>query len=153
VTAQSVPQALFVSLLAATLLWGGCSEEVVLDNAGTACLSTSGDWPEGGQDFVADQPLTVVVRFDDCLSSSCDTNRQANCEISMTGDRIVVTSTASYTDEGGAGSSCTTDCVVFETSCETPALAEGDYTLVYGDEELAFHVGSPTGNYCVPPRS
>lgn len=140
-------------LIASTGILGGCGDEVNLDNTGLACLTTSGEWPEGGQVFEADQSVTVVVRFDDCLSSSCDTNRQGSCDVEVSADRIVISSQGSYTDESGAGSSCTDDCGVFDVTCDTGPIPEGEYTLVYGSEEIDLSIPGPTGNYCVPNRT
>lgn len=129
---------------------GGCDDEVIVDNTGMACLSTTGEWPEDNLVFEADQPLTVFVRFSACLSSSCDTNRQGSCSVEVSSDRIVISSEGSYTDESGAGTFCTADCGIFDVTCESDPIPEGNYTVVYGSEEISLTIPGPTGNYCVP---
>lgn len=143
---------LSIWLIATSGILGGCGDEVILDNTGTACLTTSGEWPEGGQVFETDQSVTVIVRFDECLSSSCDTNRVGSCDVEVSAGRIVISSQGSYTDESGAGSGCTNDCGIFDVTCETGPIPEDEYTVVYGSEEIDLSIPGPTGSYCVPNR-
>lgn len=138
--------------LAAALLATGCADEVVLDDVGMACLTSTAGWSNDHQAFEADAPVHVTVRLDSCLSSTCTFNYQASCEAEVTGDRIVIRAHGSYTDEGGAGRTCSEVCFVLDAACETPPLAEGEYTVVYGDEETSLAIPSITSAYCIPPR-
>ena len=136
--------------LAATLLVAACGEEVVLEDAGEACLSATPGWPDGFQSFEAGAPAYVTVRLNECLSSSCTSDMSARCDVEVTGDRIVISAQGSYTDESGASRTCTDDCMVFDTACETPALAEGTYTVAYGEAEITLGIPSLTGASCLP---
>lgn len=131
----------------------GCGGDVVtLDNQGAVCLSTTTDFPEGGQQFEADSTLYAIVTFATCLSSSCSSDRTAECQVAVQGDRIVITSRGSYTDESGPGQACTTDCLYLEATCETGPLPAGEYTIIYGEDELPLTIPGITGAYCVPER-
>jgi hypothetical protein len=138
--------------LAAALLATGCADEVVLEDSGLACLTSTAGWSEAYQTFQADAPAYVTVRLDSCLSSTCTSDYQASCEAVVTGDSIVISAHGSYADESGAGSSCSQVCLTLDAACETPPLAEGSYTVVYGEEEISLDVPSVTGAYCVPQR-
>lgn len=141
----------YCSIITTAPLLGGCGDEIILDNTGTACLSTTGQWPEGVQSFEAGQSVTVIVRLAECLSTSCDTDRTGSCSVEISGDQILITSQGSYIDESGPGSSCTEDCGIFDITCETGPIPEGSYSLVYGTEEISFAVpDDATGAYCVP---
>jgi hypothetical protein len=138
--------------VAAAVLAAGCADEVVLDDTGVACLTSTAGWSDEYQTFAADAPAYVTVRLDTCLSSTCTYNYAASCEVEVTGDRIVISAHGTYTDESGAGRSCSEVCLTLDAACETPPLAEGSYTVVYGDEEIPLSIPSVTGAYCAPQR-
>lgn len=130
----------------------GCGgERVSLDGRGVACVSPTNSFPEGGKQFEAEAPLYAFVTLRECLSSSCDTERDARCTVDIEGDAIVIESEGGYTDESGLGRSCTSDCGVLMATCQTAGpVPAGEYVLVYGGEELSLTVPSLTGAYCVP---
>jgi hypothetical protein len=72
---------------------------------------------------------TVHVKFDGCLSSSCDTLTSAECTVTVTGTNGDITGIATIES---VGSSCSRDCGYIEADCELPAEAE---TLSINGEE------------------
>jgi hypothetical protein len=135
----------------------GCtpSETVTLESSGKVCMSSESNgrtWVTylGSQmppeQLVVDQPLTFTVAFEPCLSSSCDTNRMAECDVAVEGDTIVVSSTGSFDRMRG---SCTKDCGSLTATCSSPPLPEGRYTVVYGLGEMLIELPSTLADPCL----
>jgi len=118
------------------LLTAACngSSDTVLDDVGLACA-------EG----IADAALPVTVDFQSCLSSSCDHLQSAECTVTLDGTTLTVEATATIHHPDNPTNTCTADCGSAFAECETPILAEGTYTLVYGDQstELVVPTDAP----------
>ena len=127
-------------------LVGGGVEHRTVEDDGRVCLTSQSG---GGSEQVQPGILRVEVGFDACLSSSCDTVEEKSCHVTVSGETITVHSSATIKREG---LSCTDDCGFVETTCLTPALEEGDYTLVHGDEQMEFSLPSD-GEICGPGQS
>ncbi len=142
---------LSASLVIFTSLLGGCDDVVTLDGAGVACISPTDSWPDEYPMFQENDDLYVIVRLDDCLSSSCNTGAHAICTVVRENDRLIIESEGGYTDESGPGDACTSDCYILETSCQlSETLDAGTYTVVYGDAEIQVEIPGVVGVYCVP---
>jgi hypothetical protein len=80
----------------------------------------------------ADGLLTVAVLHPGCLSSSCDTLRDSSCVVTVQGSDVTISSR--FVVEQAGAEQCTSDCVRVSTSCSA-SLADGTYTLSYGDQQ------------------
>lgn len=98
-------------------------------------------------DVAVGQPLDVV--FEDTCLSSCYEHGKHVCSVELVGTELRVSSTLSYErvgkvcPEGGSGGGC------HPAVCSTPALAEGSYTLVYGEAKLSFAVPGKLEQFCL----
>lgn len=124
--------ALLTGMVAGCGIGGGSVETTTLENDGRVCLSSQSG---GSSDGVPAGILKATVDFNTCLSSSCDTVKKKECHVSLNGQTVTVESSATIEQKGGA---CTDDCGFVSTTCLSPPLEEGDYTLVHGDRETAF---------------
>lgn len=100
------------------LLLVGCASPPVtniLEDVGIVCLS-------GGE---------VVIDFQGCLSSSCDTLDSAVCDV--TGDAVALelSGTAQITSQGDV---CTTDCGFVTADCDLPTDVTDATTVSYAGE-------------------
>ena len=92
------------------------------ENEGGLCLRSS-----------SDEMLAVTVVFPTCLSSSCDRVLSASCQVTQSGNQLVVVSNAE-TETTGA-EVCTADCGSLVARCtSTAAVPPGQYTVTYGAE-------------------
>ncbi len=112
-------------LVAAALVAGGCSSDLMttrttLTNVGSACI-------QGGE---------VRVDFGRCLSSSCDTLRDATCSVTLVGAVLQVTASAVVESDTGPGG-CTADCGFARTTCKLPASSGAATSLRYAGNETA----------------
>lgn len=88
-----------------------------VDN-GTACLDDSGQ---------------ILVIFQECLSSSCDTLVSATCTATLEGDTLVVHAEAVI---DSVGVTCTADCGQVSATCAPPLIEDPDtVTLSYAGTE------------------
>ncbi len=78
----------------------------------------------------------VAVDFGLCLSSSCEEVVEASCTTTLEGNTLTVEASATVRSKTGRNVACTLDCVSVTAGCETPPLAPGSYTLVYGEESV-----------------
>jgi hypothetical protein len=109
-----------------------------------ACVGTvpGDDWQpvsyvdEGELCFQQDD-TEVVVEVDpgECLSSSCSRSYEGSCTATVQDDTITVTSDISWEQNEGESVPCTDDCGFTAVTCTLPALADGTYTVVFGDEQ------------------
>jgi hypothetical protein len=118
-----------VVLVAACTGERGPQEEVDHVDVGSACVT-------GEQDAAH----TVSVDFGLCLSSSCDELLEASCTTTLDGSTLTVEATATVRSKSGRLVSCTADCGLVTTECQTPPLASGSYTMVYGEESVELTV-------------
>jgi len=114
------------------VLWSlvGCElfetqwEEVSYVDEGAVCLEADG----------ADVRVTVTAP--DCLSSSCSRDLGGQCEATVDGSTITVTSTITWEQAvAGPNLACTDDCGLPQVSCTIPGgLDDGEYTVEIGGE-------------------
>lgn len=128
-TYQSIV-AVFVVLF---LVFAACEvEEVKIKNEGKVCIQGS----QSVKTIESGSPLLVTVHLDDCLSSSCTTDRKAKCTVAIIGKRVEVTSRFSYTDEIWRNM-CSLDCLDLYAECETESIIdEGNYQVFLGEKTL-----------------
>lgn len=134
-----------ISLGAPSLTATACTKasEITYENAehrdvGKACV--------GG---LVDQASEVTVDFSVCQSSSCDEQVAASCTATLDGTTLTIEAHA--TIRSAKGQACTSDCRSTHAQCQTPALAAGAYTLVYGAgrAELVIAPSKDTTSVCV----
>ena len=133
--------------------FGACEPAEVKSHidVGMACLSP----PDDGSSISFDcsplelsstGELSIVVDFNLCLSSSCDSLRRATCDATRDGSVITVRARADVvSDDSGL---CTQDCRAASARCELGALADGSYELRYGETTMMFEVPSTTSARC-----
>jgi hypothetical protein len=95
------------------------SRRVAYDDQGTLCWRSS-----NGE-------LTASVSLPDCLSSSCDTDRVAQCTVRLEDARVRVDSHLAYTVQSGGD--CTLDCGQLVANCATALPADGTYPVDFGE--------------------
>lgn len=106
----------------------GCPTPVTsvdLEDVGSACISDG----------------EVLVDFNQCLSSSCDTLVDAQCTAVLDGTTLTVTATATIESEAG---DCTADCGFATVSCDLPAGADAATEIVYGEATTAIDAACET---------
>lgn len=105
-------------VLAAT----ACERTVEIDHrdTGRACISGEGDVRQ------------IDIDFGLCRSSSCEVLLDSSCDVTVEGDTITITSLATIESPKGSAT-CTADCQSANADCETPPIAPGSYTVVYGE--------------------
>jgi hypothetical protein len=80
------------------------------------------------------ETLSLTVVFPGCLSTSCDRVVSAECNISVSGTRIEITSRG--VSESSGAELCTSDCRTMKTTCQSDGpLSPGEYSVVHGDDE------------------
>jgi hypothetical protein len=84
--------------------------------------------------------LATTVTVPECLSSSCDVHRVAQCWVERDGATITVSSLLAFDEL--AAELCTLDCGRLVARCEGEPLAAGDYQVVHGDAVVALTVPS-----------
>jgi hypothetical protein len=155
-----------ISILLASILAmvvagaGGCSsqkgERFTYQNQGRLCLFPEGEpnlhpgWDFDAttpRDYLADQPVNVVVELTGCLSGSCTFDRTASCSVERTGADVRVTSEGSFGATGAT--TCTIDCQILAAGCIAPVLAAGSYTFRHGDLNLPIQIPSSVPPPCV----
>jgi hypothetical protein len=112
----------------------GCAEEeetVVHEDEGGVCLSQT------------DSELRAVIPLQQCLSTSCDTDRQWECSLSLEEEGIRIHSRFSYLRSSGP---CTADCGTIAARCTMPLPPTGAYTVLLGDQggEIMLPLGEGT---------
>ena len=145
---------LLVCLMA--LVLAGCgltesSEEITLEDEGAICFSEV-YWGGGDRaDLQADEPLEIMVLFGECLVGGCNRTVDTSCSVEVDGDTVTITSTGIYeVVDPGRGGACTDDCGALTARCTVPALAEGSYTFVHGDDSYEVDVpGSEEESSCL----
>jgi hypothetical protein len=103
----------------------GCSgtERSVLTDVGSVCLSSTAS---GG--------LSVRVEFPGCLSSSCDREISARCDVSRSGSELRIESESVVESKTGTRD-CTDDCRIVVTTCVLEPVEAGEYRVVHGRDE------------------
>lgn len=120
--------------LLVSLALGACADDVEEHiDTGRACLL--GD---------PGQAHEVTIDFDLCLSSSCEEVVESSCTATLDGSTVTIE--AEVTVRSKTRGSCTLDCNSPVVTCQTPPLAEGMYTLVYGEDQVPLTVlaGGPS---------
>lgn len=116
------------TVLTTVVLTAACTSSEELENTGRACL-----WP-GASGAVH----TMVVEFDAC-GSPCDELVDERCEVELRGKTLTVEASATLESDQRTNS-CPTACAVHSVSCQTPPLTEGEYVILYGDEQTIVQV-------------
>jgi hypothetical protein len=75
----------------------------------------------------------VLVDFQQCLSTSCDTVRTSSCAATLEGDTLTITAAAQIASLPGSNLACSTDCGLVEARCDLPEGWEAATTVVYGE--------------------
>ncbi len=132
------------SLAYLALFTPGCDTERSYSDEGKLCAygSRADATSEvvGSTEFSVGQRIQLTYSLNDCLSSSCDTNRAASCSVIRDGSLLQVSSTASYTQSSQRG--CTEDCGRLSAICQSEILPAGEYRVVHGNEEMIVTVPS-----------
>lgn len=102
-------------------------QPVVYVDEGAVCFEPSGT------------DVTVHVTVQDCMSSSCSRNFDAECSAVVEGTEITLQSDIRWEDDQG-NVSCTDDCGIPAVSCTIANLAEGTYTVTFGTETFSLTV-------------
>ncbi len=145
---------IFVAVIMGGLCGTGCvrQSEVIFEDLGALCPSPADH--TGPYDatmvFAAGESITFSVAYEQCLSSSCDINRQMSCEVVTDGTQIVVHSQGRFTERGGYVS-CTEDCGMLAAECTSEPLAAGDYVIVHGEDRIALTIPSSVQGLCEAP--
>lgn len=135
--------------MAVTLTLAACSDgssRFQYESEGRLCVLAGSpplaveDMP---QDFAADQPVTLDVMINSCVSG-CAQDIEASCEIAVTGNALQVTSRGSYTEGTSSGIGCPDVCNFLRATCTTPPLAAGIYTVAHGGESVTLTIPSTT---------
>lgn len=139
------------------LIASGCGEDdgtIVLSDQGVLCVYgaapslTAAPWLEP-ELLALDEglPLVVSVALDECLSSSCDLERSAECSVARDGQTLTVSSRLAYRPNDAPA--CTMDCGRLTAVCESEALEAGSYTVELGNQSHALAVPSTLGRSCL----
>ncbi len=107
-------------LLGVVTACNGGGDHTIYDNAGSVCFTST-----------STGSVEVNVSFPGCLSSSCDTPKNAQCRITEKDGVIKVASHGEVERSGGA---CTDDCGSFTTQCTSEPIAPGTYVVTYGEQ-------------------
>lgn len=105
--------------------------------------------PGGPQVFAEGDQLVVRVRAPDCLSSTCDIDREAGCTIEGTGTHLVVRSDLAFHRMVEANA-CSFDCGTLYAECRSAPLDKGVYEVQLGDRLVTLPVPSTMDTACVP---
>lgn len=114
-----------------------------------ACAAGDEEHVDTGRACVLGDPgqvHEVTVDFDLCLSSSCEEIVESSCTATLDGSTVTIE--ASATTRSNNRRQCTLDCVSPLATCQTPPLAEGMYTLVYGEDQVPLTVTADSGTTC-----
>lgn len=88
-----------------------------------------------------DDAFTLSFLSQQCLSSSCTTDYELSCTFTQDGQQIVASVSGTYGDrtfeEEGV---CTEDCGIWTGDCSALTLAEGTYTIQYGEESYTLEI-------------
>jgi hypothetical protein len=87
----------------------------------------------------ADRPARVTVVIPVCLNAQCSHDPKAECTATVTGDRIDITSHASFLQDSGV---CPQDCQGLSADCVTPPLRAGTYLVRHGADTMTVSIPS-----------
>lgn len=78
----------------------------------------------------------LIIDFQSCLSSSCDTLTGADCTVTLDGSNLTFQGLATIQSQGNE---CTADCGFVTATCEVPTLDDpAAITVIYGTETMAW---------------
>jgi hypothetical protein len=92
-----------------------------------------------------DSDISISVTAPGCMSSSCSRNFAGSCAATVSGTEIALTSDIAWEQNEG-DVACTDDCGIPTTSCDLTGLADGSYTVTFGDQTFALTV--PVADPC-----
>lgn len=121
-----------------------CANETKIttyENEGRICVNAHPMMGETGE-LGAGEKALIRVHMHECLSSSCDRLLHVECAVELIDGVLVLESSGAVEDLRGPRTGCTDDCGFMVAQCETPPLAEGEYTLRHGDREITLSVPS-----------
>lgn len=95
------------------------AERVVEDNVGEVCF------------YAVGTELVTYVTRPGCLSSTCDTERSAECTVSVSGSNVTLESRFSFTS---TNEDCTLDCGTMVARCAAPLPPDGPLTVSFGGQ-------------------
>lgn len=137
------------------VILGGCwprSQRILtlFENEGMPCLFTGTTGyltSDGGtsSEVRANEPLQMRVVFDQC-ESFCATIESAECEVSVQGSVLSVTSRARVSMQVGKGMTCPSACLEVFAECSVGLLPEGTYEIKLG--KLSRFVEVPGNDSC-----
>lgn len=113
------------------------------ENEGALCVGTEWSLDYSDETIEVGDTLEVYVEFADCLSSSCSTDFEGECNLHQWGSGIYqVTSSGSYVDLSPVEQECTADCGNFSTKCGEVTFEGDTVALVHGQAHYYIEPGS-----------
>lgn len=98
------------------------------------------------QTLAANATATFGVYPPFCLNKDCDALPSLQCWVDREGNTLTVHTR--FFSFHKAEASCKTDCMDVDTSCETPALEPGEYTIVHGFKTHKLKIPSSPRSPC-----
>jgi hypothetical protein len=98
------------------------------------------------QSLKADSTVVFGVYPQRCLNIDCDARPNLQCWVELEGDTLHVHSR--FFSFHKDGSTCTKDCLEVDSSCETPELKAGKYTVQHGDKTYTLQIPSVVKQPC-----
>lgn len=137
-----IRQILSFVIVSCLVTLSACSEQVVLIDEGDLCfLSENGDQP-----IEADSKLRVQVAVPECLSQSCDVDREAECTAELVDDTITIKSELRYRFNGK--NACTLDCGRLYAECFIENIPAGTYSIVHGESNYELEIPNTESSVC-----
>jgi hypothetical protein len=90
--------------------------------------------------------LHITVAMPNCLSQSCEVDREADCSITRDGEALTVQSRLAYRTV--ERESCTLECGRLIARCESEPLEAGNYTVHFDGQSHALPVPSTLSESC-----
>jgi hypothetical protein len=81
-----------------------------------------------------------------CLNEACDARPMLQCWAEQDGHTLIVNSR--FFSFHNDGSSCDSDCLEVDSSCDTPVLKPGKYTVRHGDKTYKLQIPSTLNDPC-----
>lgn len=139
-------------VLAAVLLTacesGSPGQPIVVENEGRICVHGDPSVP-GAQTFAANAPIHLAYQSqDECLSSSCTSDRSSACAASIDNGVIELSAVISWRDISRQQGACTADCVLLAAECTTAALPAGTFEVRFGSGRMSLVIPS---QHAAPP--
>lgn len=133
-----------LALIIASLADVGCRR--FSDDSADVCFTDTFNGDEDPVFVDAGDPIRLFVTgFGGCHMKDLE----VTCDIELDGDTLVVETQTTWIRTEWFAVGCESILLTTETTCDTPALDTGSYTLAYADDERAIEVpGEVEG--CLP---